>query len=649
MKKLISYFLILLSIFFVVPATINAEELGRVIGDFVSVRNRASSASGTAITKLIYGTTVTIIGEEGSYYKVNYDGKNTGYMSKTYVKKKSDITLDDKAYCDELVSKGFKESYCPYLSYLHKNHPNWSFTPLVTKLDFYKDVVDGEEGKNCIQSTNDVYRSGTKLCDAGGFYFVNQMVNAYMLDPRNFLMDKTIFMFEDLGYTERSQNKDIVSDIFGSSSFLNSTTDNGASYIDYYVDAGRVNKVSPIHLAARTRQEGASKITYGPVSGNVTATLEEYGNRTLKGYYNFYNIGANNGGNPQLKALAYAAGYKGKTDLSTSYGRPWNSRRKAIYGGAQFIANSYIGKGQQTLYFQKFNTNPGATNPLYTHQYMSNIFAPYSEGCEVKKSYEDNKNLDLAHNFYIPVYENMPVETFQPSLLSGNNVLNNIYINDTAIPDFDSDITEYTLYYLDTVTKFTVSAQATSVDSTLSGIGEYEFLEEKNQVIIKVTAENGDVREYIINIIRVKDTTTIEEIIAKLGVKINGNNLYGIATNTAISTIISSVNKISPTATAHVLDKDGNVIKDGNLVTGNYLTIKTLTSGEKKFNIAVNGDLNGDGVVTIQDLLKIQKHLLGTSKLGGIQGFAADTNGDSKIDGKDLLRIQKHILGSITL
>lgn len=647
MKKNILFVMILICSFIITVPSVSANENGKVSGDFVSVRMRASSSS-SKITDLIYGSNVTIIGEEGSFYKVIYDGLNTGYMSKSYVLKDNEYKLNNPEYCNALVAAGFPASYCPYLSYVHSKHPTWTFTPIRTGLDFYNDVVNGEEGKNCLTTTNDVYRSGTTVCDTGGYYFVNQTVNAYFLDPRNFINEKTIFMFENLHYTPMAQNREGVKSILGSTSFLVTKTDtDGSSYIDYYLGAGEEANVAPMHLASRTKQEGASSESYGPVTGTVTSTLQEYGNRTLYGFYNFYNIGASNGKQPQLKGLAYAAGYRGISDVSTTYGRPWNTRRKAIYGGAHFIGSSYINQGQNTLYLQKFNVNPVNTNVRYTHQFMSNILSPYSEGKSMKSAYDKMSLTETDFNFAIPVYENMPDQTYQPSLLNGNNLLSSINLDGKPLDNFDSDILEYTQYVLSSKTQVSVSAISNSADSKIEGTGNINLPNETNVITIKVTAQNGEVRNYKITIIRVQDTTTVEEVVAKLGVKVNGSYMYGLSVGIDASTIVASVAKISPTASVVISDAAGNV-KSGALSTGDKVRLKTLTSAEKTYEFAINGDVNGDGSVDIKDLLRVQKHLLGTVNLAGSSAQAADNNYDGKINVQDLLRIQKYILGSIT-
>lgn len=124
---------------------------------------------------------------------------------------------------------------------------------------------------------------------------------------------------------------------------------------------------------------------------------------SLKGYYNYYNIGAY-GENPQLRSLATAAGY-----VDDNYGTPWNTRGKAIVNGARFIASGYINQGQYTLFYQKFNVGPN-TKVKYTHQYMTNVIAPASESLSIYRSYKDIKLLNKSFVFRIPVYKNMPTE-----------------------------------------------------------------------------------------------------------------------------------------------------------------------------------------------------------------------------------------------
>ena len=122
----------------------------------------------------------------------------------------------------------------------------------------------------------------------------------------------------------------------------------------------------------------------------------------MKGIYNYYNIGAYND-NPVMRGVKTAAGC-----LDINPGTPWDTRKKAIKYGASFIANGYINQGQDTMYYQKFNTGPNTSYYRYTHQYMTNILAPASESLSTYDSYSSLGLLDKAYVFKIPVYNSMP-------------------------------------------------------------------------------------------------------------------------------------------------------------------------------------------------------------------------------------------------
>ena len=59
--------------------------------------------------------------------------------------------------------------------------------------------------------------------------------------------------------------------------------------------------------------------------------------------------------------------------------RPWNSRYRAVVGGAVNLGKWYINKGQDTIYYEKFDVKN------FSHQYMTNVLAPRSEATRAKK------------------------------------------------------------------------------------------------------------------------------------------------------------------------------------------------------------------------------------------------------------------------
>ena len=84
--------------------------------------------------------------------------------------------------------------------------------------------------------------------------------------------------------------------------------------------------------------------------------------------------------------------------------RPWTTPKKAIIGGAKFIGSSYINAGQYTSYLKKFNVTGKS---LYSHQYMGNVRAPWSEAKTSFNAYSNAGIINSSLVFSIPVYNNM--------------------------------------------------------------------------------------------------------------------------------------------------------------------------------------------------------------------------------------------------
>ena len=215
----------------------------------------------------------------------------------------------------------------------------------------------------------------------------------FSLDPRNFLNDESVYMFEDLNYNydlEYSLDdvKMALKGTFMDDKYIKDNNDNEVLYAEAILLASEIYNINPNHLISRIIQEVSPK--------GCATTTGRCG--AYPGIYNFYNIGAHSG---YLDGLSWASS-------SGSYGRPWTSEYKSILGGAEFLSNEYIGKGQNTLYFEKFavTDKKGDTG----HQYMANIEAPVSESKYVYNSYKANDLLDNKYVFIIPVYKNLPKE-----------------------------------------------------------------------------------------------------------------------------------------------------------------------------------------------------------------------------------------------
>ena len=91
---------------------------------------------------------------------------------------------------------------------------------------------------------------------------------------------------------------------------------------------------------------------------------------------------------------------------------------------------------------------------------------------------------------------------------SDDNSLSSLNIEGFDI-NFDSSVTEYSISVPNDTKKVSVGATANDGKASVSGIGDYDVKEGSNKIEIAVTAENGDVRTYTIDVV-VKEASPIE-------------------------------------------------------------------------------------------------------------------------------------------
>ena len=439
MKKLISILLIFVMLFTFIPVVSAKSYI--VLNANKYFREKPGGALITGVTDgvLVAGTKVDVISTDGdsgygcknAWYKVKYNDLE-GYICS------SDQAIIDIADVDlngnfekEMLSKGFGESYLPYLKAIHAKHPNWIFTPISIGVSFDEVITNESYGEiSLVDGTDETlrskewpyYQNGVYQQIEPGWYVASRDTVSYYLDPRNFLSEEYIFMFENLKYNSSIQTEDAVRGVT-SGTFLNTN-----EYINILMKTARTYNVSPVYLASRIRQEKGSADSISTTGGSFTFSvdnsclnnlgyasnidswnaLNSCGNgKTYSGIYNYFNIGAYSSyQSPQIRGLIWANG--GFDASITTYNRPWNSKEKAIMGGTEYIASKYINANQNTLYYQKFNVSPDAVYPIYTHQYMTNIRAHSQEAYSIYKSYKNNNLLNNTYEFLIPVYNNMP-------------------------------------------------------------------------------------------------------------------------------------------------------------------------------------------------------------------------------------------------
>lgn len=659
------------------------EKNGTVNGTYVNIRTSAGTAGNT--NKLTYngnyvqlniGDSVRIIDEthaaDGAlWYKIkfSYTGgvELTGFVHGNYVDVENPSYEPDGNFENYLNAQGFPESYKPGLRMLHAKYPNWVF--VADQLDYeWTEVIQNESlvGRNLVwydsisswkslaPGSYDRDKGTWNSFDGTSWVSASEELISYSMDPRNFLDEKTIFMFELLSFDAGIHKEENVESLLTGTFMGNAEAVTGKTYARTFMEAAAQSGVSPYHLASRVIQEVGTSGTTGGVTGNYRpATGNVY-----TGLYNFYNIGAyaHDGRGAVENGLIYAS----KTDFETL--RPWNTRYKAIVGGAAFIGSGYINIGQDTLYYEKFDL----IGTPYTHQYMANVQAPKSEAVKMSNAYSDTMKKTIPLVFKIPVYKNMPATAYECPTGDGspNNVLDNIVVEGYSLtPTFSKFTTQYDLIVSHTVESIKISASAMDGKAIISGTGKKMLQVGSNLFEIRVTANNGAVRTYTLMVVRKaandngnepatgipEEPTTGSGTVGTAEYSTSYNvqdDIYitGIQPDTAVSDF-KSVFTLKG-CTMEIYQADGKNPLTGNIGTGSRILIRDMNgTGVKEYACIVYGDINGDGQVDIVDMLYMKRHILGTSSLNGLREIAADVNKKGGIDIVDMLYMKRHILG----
>lgn len=691
MKKLISYLMIFLIIFssFIVPIhaaeTIQRGMIKTPDTRGVHVRLGPGTSYQMATVGMDDGQYATILGEEATndgttgcpsnkWYKIRYSTNlGYGYVCSDFITNIETIEIPDYDYEEELAK--FPDSFKYYIEKLHIIYPNAIFIAKyatnknATKMDF-NTAVNNENilGKNLVWDSNgsrdglkhpDTYSYDRNLANlqnastannsafsnnfpGGGknWYAASRETIAYYMDARNFLTEKNIFMFESLLYNSGHSASGVESILSGT--FMSNTFVDGGDkkkFSDVILEAGKISGVGAYFLASRIKQEMGSTrndLVYG--------TYPKY--PQFNGYYNFFNIGAT--GEPSLIQ------YNG---LATAVAEGWNSEEKSIIGGSQFVGNDYILKGQDTQYFQKWDIQCSNKNSCFSHQYMQNLEAPYNEGISSYNAYKKTLGEGMYLEpfiFTIPVYENMPEQpSAKPNEASPIAYLSNLAVNGFKANNFSGLITEYNLIVAANTTSVAIDATAVAANkgATVKGIGNIPITSDQQDIIVTVVAANGQTLDYTIHINRLKPDEkemTLQETLDAAEQKLydileqeDYEYMEGLTVLEFINKLIADVN---PNAVSIVKDLKGNIVSSGDIGTG---YIWNLTVGNETYEeaIVIPGDNDGDGEITILDLLRIQKYLLKAITFTDAQIEASDINGDGVVDVLDLLLVQKHLLG----
>ncbi|MGU8138384.1 SH3 domain-containing protein [Clostridium perfringens] len=421
------------------PSTPESTEKTGIVNVSSSLNVRSSASTSSKVIGSLSGNTkVTIVGEEGAFYKIEYKGSH-GYVAKEYIKdvtessnsnqgtqtpEKPSTPENSKKTGVVTASKGLNvrkeaNTSSQIIGILNSGE---SVEIIGEENGFYKITYKGQEAyasKNYINifDGNSNVNPGLDIGNASKTNYGVSLNEYIKLQQRNNPSNYSYSEFEKYINPAKATNKlqFLRIDKFrsvnvsGLSSRLSNKgvlTGQGQAFIN----AAKAFNIDPIYLVSQCLHEtgnGTSKLAKGVTITEIADESRPIYNGTgqLVGYhmiklskpvtvYNLFGIGAKDNSSVfPNRALILGTTY--------AYNRGWTSIENAIKGAAEFVSLNYVHSSrysQNTLYKMRYNQN---VSNIW-HQYATTPWYA-SSIADIMRSYQD---LYLENNFTfdVPVF-----------------------------------------------------------------------------------------------------------------------------------------------------------------------------------------------------------------------------------------------------
>ena len=146
----------------------------------------------------------------------------------------------------------------------------------------------------------------------------------------------------------------------------------------------------------------------------------------------------------------------------------------------------------------------------------------------------------------------------------------------------------------------------------------------------------------------------VEEVVVPLNIsfktyKIQNDVIYGLVPSINVQTFINDM-IINDKLTYKIYNKNGLSLTNSDKLTTNSYIVLSNGSENKYYYIAIYGDVNGDGRVSITDVYRIADYIIvpvsqkGNYLASKAELIAANVNNDSKISITDVYKVADYVI-----
>lgn len=219
-------------------------------------------------------------------------------------------------------------------------------------------------------------------------------------------------------------------------------------------------------------------------------------------------------------------------------------------------------------------------------------------------------------------------------------LLNDIIVDTSPLSlDIGEEITIDIAFDPDTVLNKIAVWQSSNEDVATVDNGVVTAIGAGNATIT-ITANDGKIVKNI--------DVIVDSPITSNQYSIHSSYISEVSNETSFEAFVGQISIVEPETSIKIYQSDGTTECTAGIIGTNMILETTNLDKTIRFNIVVKGDVTGDGYVRVNDIIKINNHIIGYSPISNSSEIlAADVTGDNNLRVNDIVKINNYIINPL--